>query len=61
MIKLIRVIKLRELWDCKIPKECDCAELGLTLWAGVFEGKQDIWLRWCEKAGNILPTGTESV
>ncbi|MBD2691712.1 Uma2 family endonuclease [Anabaena catenula] len=34
--------------------------LGLTLWEGVFEGKQDIWLRWCDKAGNILPTGTES-
>jgi Uma2 family endonuclease len=33
--------------------------LGLTLWAGVFEGKQDIWLRWCDKEGNVLPTGAE--
>lgn len=33
--------------------------LGLTLWEGVFEGKQDIWLRWCDKEGNILPTGAE--
>jgi Uma2 family endonuclease len=33
--------------------------LGLTLWEGVFEGKQDIWLRWCDKVGNILPTGLE--
>ena len=33
--------------------------LGLTLWEGMFEGKQDIWLRWCDKEGNILPTGAE--
>jgi Uma2 family endonuclease len=33
--------------------------LGLTLWEGVFEGKQDIWLRWCDKQGNVLPTGAE--
>lgn len=33
--------------------------LGLTLWEGLFEGKQDIWLRWCDKEGNILPTGAE--
>lgn len=33
--------------------------LGLTLWEGVFEGQQDIWLRWCDKEGNILPTGAE--
>jgi Uma2 family endonuclease len=33
--------------------------LGLTLWEGVFEGKQDIWLRWCDNDGNILPTGAE--
>ncbi|ALF54934.1 hypothetical protein ACX27_22280 [Nostoc piscinale CENA21] len=33
--------------------------LGLTLWEGVFEGKQDIWLRWCDIDGNVLPTGAE--
>ncbi|OUL28756.1 Uma2 family endonuclease [Nostoc sp. 106C] len=33
--------------------------LGLTLWEGIFEGKQDIWLRWCDQEGNILPTGAE--
>lgn len=33
--------------------------LGLTLWEGVFEGKEDVWLRWCDKEGNILPTGAE--
>jgi hypothetical protein len=33
--------------------------LGLTLWEGEFEKRQDIWLRWCDKEGNILLTGDE--
>lgn len=35
--------------------------LGLTLWQGVFEGRQDMWLRWCDRDENIIPTGTEGV
>ncbi|MBR8829245.1 MAG: Uma2 family endonuclease [Gomphosphaeria aponina SAG 52.96 = DSM 107014] len=34
-------------------------ELGLTLWEGEFEGRQDVWLRWCDAEGNILLTGDE--
>jgi Uma2 family endonuclease len=34
-------------------------ELGLTLWSGEFEGRQDIWLRWCYQDGTILQTGDE--
>lgn len=34
-------------------------ELGLTLWSGEFEGRQDTWLRWCYQDGTILPTGDE--
>jgi Uma2 family endonuclease len=33
--------------------------LGLTLWHGVFERREDTWLRWCDREGNILPTGAE--
>jgi hypothetical protein len=33
--------------------------LGLRLWPGVFEGHQDIWLRWCDAEGEIIPTGEE--
>lgn len=33
--------------------------LGLTLWEGEFEGKQDTWLRWCDRDGNVLLTGDE--
>ncbi len=33
--------------------------LGLRLWDGVFEDKEDTWLRWCDEQGNIIPTGEE--
>ena len=33
--------------------------LGLTLWTGEFEGRQDSWLRWCDPTGAVLPTGDE--
>jgi Uma2 family endonuclease len=33
--------------------------LGLTLWEGEFEGRHDIWLRWCYQDSNVLPTGDE--
>ncbi|MCP2730746.1 Uma2 family endonuclease [Limnofasciculus baicalensis] len=33
--------------------------LGLTQWQGKFEGRQDIWLRWCYQDGTVLPTGDE--
>lgn len=33
--------------------------LGVTLWEGEFEGRQDSWLRWCYQDGNVLLTGNE--
>jgi hypothetical protein len=33
--------------------------LGLRLWEGKFEGFEDTWLRWCDAAGEIIPTGEE--
>ncbi len=33
--------------------------LGLRFWDGVFEDKEDTWLRWCDEQGNIIPTGEE--
>jgi Uma2 family endonuclease len=33
--------------------------LGLRLWKGTFEGHEDIWLRWCDINGQIIPTGEE--
>ena len=33
--------------------------LGLTLWQGTFEGQQQTWLRWCDRDGQVIPTGAE--
>ncbi|MBH8551219.1 Uma2 family endonuclease [Nostocaceae cyanobacterium CENA357] len=33
--------------------------LGITLWEGEFEGRQDFWLRWCYQDGTVLLTGDE--
>jgi hypothetical protein len=33
--------------------------LGVRLWEGHYEGKFAVWLRWCDRSGNLLPTGKE--
>ena len=33
--------------------------LGLTLWHGQFENTEDVWLRWCDREGDVIPTGAE--
>ncbi len=34
--------------------------LGLTLWEGQFEdGVTRLWLRWCDQAAQVIPTGAE--
>ncbi|MEA5620058.1 Uma2 family endonuclease [Cronbergia sp. UHCC 0137] len=33
--------------------------LGVTLWSGQFEGRNDTWLRWCVQDGTVLFTGDE--
>lgn len=33
--------------------------LRLTLWEGLHEGKHRLWIRWCDAAGRVLPTGAE--
>ena len=32
--------------------------LGLTLWQGPFENCDTVWLRWCDRQGRVIPTGT---
>ncbi|MCS6805508.1 MAG: Uma2 family endonuclease [Acidobacteriota bacterium] len=34
-------------------------KLGLTLWEGEYEGRQDVWLRWTDEQGRIILTGKE--
>lgn len=39
--------------------ELPAAGLSLTLWTGAFEGVTDTWLRWCDRGGQVIPTGNE--
>ena len=45
----------------RLRKDLQLPEVGLslTLWQGEFEGHTDTWLRWCDAAGNVIPTGEE--
>ena len=33
--------------------------LSLVLWEGTFEDTKDLWLRWADLKGNVIPTGAE--
>jgi hypothetical protein len=33
--------------------------LGLKEWRGLFEGHEDLWLRWCDEKGELIPTAAE--
>jgi Uma2 family endonuclease len=33
--------------------------LGLKIWQGAFEGREDSWLRWHDEEGNLILTGDE--
>jgi len=35
--------------------------IGLRLWNGCYEQKEEKWLRWCDKDGNLILTGGESI
>ncbi|MGC1308633.1 MAG: Uma2 family endonuclease [Phormidesmis sp.] len=38
----------------------DAVGLGLTLWQGPFEESVSrLWLRWCDRDGQVIPTGAE--
>lgn len=41
------------------PEMLAGAGLGLTLWHGVYEGKEGLWLRWQDQDGNLILTGAE--
>ena len=41
------------------PDFLPIAGLGLRLWRGVFEGREDSWLRWHDESGVLILTGEE--
>ncbi len=58
--EVLRVYELRgrryiRRQDFQLPD----TELALTFWQGAFEGIARAWLRWCDPAGNVIPTGAE--
>jgi Uma2 family endonuclease len=58
--ELLRVFGLHEgLYVPLAEPWLEQVGLGLTLWEGTFEGLAATWLRWCDRKGNLLPTGAE--
>ncbi len=47
-----RYVELDSRWLSQV-------KLGLTLWTGTFEQREDTWLRWCDQDGVVLLTGDE--
>ena len=58
--KLLRVYELRGRRYFETSENwLEQVGLGVTLWEGKFEDRQDTWLRWCYQDGNVLSTGDE--
>lgn len=56
----LRLFELRGLHYTEVTQPwLEQVDLGLTLWQGMFEGRQETWLRWCDSHGKILLTGDE--
>ena len=56
----LRVFVLRDKSYVPCPAEwLPVLNLGLTLWHGQFENTEDVWLRWCDRESNVIPTGAE--
>ncbi len=59
---LLRVYALtaRKYVELKEPFWLEKVGLGLTLWSGKFEDQPGLWLRWCDRQGQVILTGAES-
>ncbi|WP_224411895.1 Uma2 family endonuclease [Oscillatoria salina] len=58
--KRLRIFELRGMRYFETTETwLEQVQLGVTLWEGEFEGRQDSWLRWCDRDGILLPTGDE--
>ncbi|MGB8698449.1 MAG: Uma2 family endonuclease [Thermosynechococcaceae cyanobacterium] len=56
----LRLYELRGRRYAELPNQwLEQIGLGLTLWQGEFEERQDTWLRWCDRQGAVLLTGDE--
>ncbi|MDF5711978.1 MAG: Uma2 family endonuclease [Nostoc sp. S4] len=58
--KVLHVYELRGRRYFETPETwLEQVSLGITLWEGEFESRQDTWLRWCYQDRTVLPTGDE--
>ena len=59
--------KMLQVWALTAGQYVELAEpcwlqtvnLGLTVWRGSFEEQDSTWLRWCDRDGQVIPTGAE--
>jgi Putative restriction endonuclease len=60
--------KVLQVWALTAGQYVELAEpfwlqtvnLGLTVWVGSFEEQDSTWLRWCDREGQVIPTGAEA-
>lgn len=58
--ELLRVFSLNAgKYSSLTPPRLETVGLGLTLWEGEFEEQLGTWLRWCDRDGQVIPTGSE--
>ncbi len=56
----LRVFVLRDKsYELCSPQWLPVVGLGLKLWQGRFENCETEWLRWCDRQGQVIPTGLE--
>jgi DNA segregation ATPase FtsK/SpoIIIE-like protein len=57
---VLRVYELRHHAYVKLTTRwLSAVGLGVTLWTGTYEEKEEVWLRWCDPEGNLILTGAE--
>jgi len=60
MPDLLTIYRLRDFaYERQEMAQFPALGLGLALWEGVFEARQDTWLRWTDAHGGLIPTGKE--
>jgi hypothetical protein len=52
-------VLIRREYEETNPRWLPEVRLGLTLWEGTSEGSRQVWLRWCDHNGKVIPTGAE--
>ena len=58
--KTLRIYRLAEgKYRSMTGNQLEGIGLGLVLWSGPYEGRDDTWLRWCDTNGVVIPTGKE--